>query len=139
MAAGSGWRSSIARFGPSAAHADQPKRGELACSFCGEAQHEVGKIVAGQNSIAICDACTDKGAQVLATGTAAATPLAEITPLLLPGAADRSAAVTAPNCSFCGKGPHKVAGLVTAAGATASGVTICDECLALCQEIIEVP
>ena len=92
--------------------------GELACSFCGQTRHDVGKLIAGQDSIAICEACTDKGAQVLATG-----------------AADQSAVATAPNCSFCGKGPHKVAGLVTAAGAAASGVTICDECLALCQEI----
>ena len=109
--------------------------GELACSFCGQTRHDVGKLIAGQDSIAICEACTAKGAQVLATGAAAATRLAEITPLLLPGAADQSAVATAPNCSFCGKGPHKVAGLVTAAGAAASGVTICDECLALCQEI----
>lgn len=122
-----GWRSFASR-------GDRPKRGELACSFCGKAQKEVGKLIAGPGYVAICDACTGKAAQVLATGGVAATPLSSIKPLPLAAEDDGPEAVA--RCSFCGKGRHQVAGLAMAAGTTTAGVTICDECLTLCQEII---
>jgi ATP-dependent Clp protease ATP-binding subunit ClpX len=35
-------------------------------------------------------------------------------------------------CSFCGKGEHEIHKLVAG-----PGVYICDECVTLCQEIIE--
>jgi ATP-dependent protease Clp ATPase subunit len=39
-------------------------------------------------------------------------------------------------CSFCGKDRRQVTGLAIAAGTTMAGVTVCDECVALCREII---
>jgi ClpX C4-type zinc finger len=124
-----GWRSFTAR-------GDRPKRGELACSFCGKAQKEVRKLIAGPGGVAICETCTDKAARVLATGVAAATPLSAIKPLP-PAAGDEPEAMAGARCSFCGKGRHQVAGLAMAAGTVTAGVTICDECLALCREIID--
>jgi hypothetical protein len=124
-----GWRS----FAP---RADRPKRGELACSFCGTAQKETRKLICGPGYVAICDACTDKAAGVLATGGSAATRLSSIKPVPLPAPAGGPAAEAVARCSFCGKGRHQVDGLALAAGTTTAGVTICDECLALCHEII---
>jgi ATP-dependent protease Clp ATPase subunit len=131
-----GWRSDRAR-------GDRPKQGELACSFCGKRQREVRKLIVGHSSaagpgfVAICDACAGKAGQALVTGMAAATPLSTIKPVLMPGTTGLPAeAAAAGQCSFCHKGPHQVAGLAVAAGATTANVTICDECLALCQEII---
>lgn len=73
---------------------------------------------------------------MLATGQVAATPLSSIKPLPPPGKdAPADPAATA-RCSFCGKGRHQVTGLAAAAGSAAAGVRICDECLALCREII---
>jgi hypothetical protein len=127
---GRGWRSFTAR-------GDRPKRGELTCSFCGKAQKEVRKLIAGPGYVAICETCTDKARQVLETGKVSATRLSSITslpPTAVTGAAGES--LTVAKCSFCGKGRHQVAGLARAAGTTTAGVTICDECLALCHEII---
>lgn len=127
---GRGWRSFTSR-------GDRPKRGELTCSFCGVPQKESGKLIAGPGYVAICDACAGKAGQVLATGAATATRLSSIKPVPLPGTADAPAGQAAvARCSFCGKGRHQVAGLAMAAGTTADGVRICDECLALCAEII---
>jgi ClpX C4-type zinc finger len=130
-----GWRSFTGRPGPLGARGDRPKRGELACSFCGKIQKEVGKLIAGPNFVAICDTCTGKASQVLETGRVAATPLSAIRPA--PSATDGPAGPEAvAKCSFCGKGRHQVIGLAVAAGTTTAGVTVCDECLALCREII---
>ncbi len=126
-----GWRSFTVR-------GDRLKRGELACSFCGKAQKEVRKLIAGPGYVAICETCTDKAAQVLATGVAAATPLSSLKPVPRPATADDGPAATAAaRCSFCGKGRRQVSGLAMAAGTVTGGVTICDECLALCREIID--
>jgi hypothetical protein len=125
-----GWRSFTVR-------GDRPKRGELACSFCGQAQKEVRKLIAGPGGVAICETCTGKAAQVLATGVVAATPLSTVKPVPRPAKADVPGPEAVARCSFCGKGRHQVAGLASAAGTTMTGVSICDECLALCREIID--
>lgn len=106
------------------------------CSFCGRSPG-TGKLVAGNGGIGICDGCIVKASQVLATGQVAATPLSSVKPVPRPAKADvppDPAAVT--TCSFCGKGHHRVTGLAMAAGTSGDGVRICDECLALCREII---
>ena len=122
-----GWRS----FAP---HGDRPKRPVLACSFCGKAQKEALKLIAGPGYVAICETCTDKATGVVATGEATATRLSSIKPVPARAATDGPEPAAA--CSFCGKGRRQVAGLAMAAGAATAGVTICDECLALCREII---
>jgi hypothetical protein len=58
---GRSWRSFTAR-------ADRPRRGELACSFCGKPQKETRKLIAGPGLVAICETCAGKAGQVLATG-----------------------------------------------------------------------
>ena len=78
----------------------------LRCSFCGQAQQEVAKLIAGPG-VYICDGCV---------GLARTW-----TPLPYPGR----------SCSFCGRWTPREA-RVTGHGA----VAICDECLDLCDQII---
>jgi hypothetical protein len=94
----------------------------LTCSFCGKAQKQARKLIAGPG-IYICDTCIELADRVIATGEVAATPLSEVKPLGEEAATAR--------CSFCGKHRHKVAGLAAAAAGA-----ICNECLELCREII---
>ncbi len=78
----------------------------LRCSFCGRAQQEVAKLIAGPG-VYICSGCV----------TLART----WEPLPAPGR----------SCSFCGTWApreHRVTGHGT--------VAICDQCLDLCDEII---
>jgi hypothetical protein len=125
---GRGWRSFTTR--------DRTRRDELTCSFCGTSRQQVRKLIVGPG-VAICGNCADKAGQVLETGQVAATPLSSIKPVPSPAKADTTAkADTVARCSFCGKGRHQVDGLAMAAGTTAAGVTICTECVALCQEIV---
>jgi hypothetical protein len=127
---GRGWRSFAAR-------GERARRGELPCSFCGKSRKEVRKLIVGPG-VAICEVCAGKAGQVLSTGEVAATPLSSIKPVLPPVEADVSTEAEAvATCSFCGKGRHQVAGLAMAAGTTTAGVTICTECLALCEEIVK--
>jgi hypothetical protein len=126
---GRGWRSFSAR-------ADRTRRSELACSFCGKSQKEVRKLIAGTGHIAICETCAGKAGQVLATGQVAATPLSSIKAVPLPGEAAAGEAADVAKCSFCGKTRCQVDGIALAAGTTTAGVSVCTECVALCQEII---
>ena len=127
---GRGWRSLAPR-------GDRARRGELPCSFCGKSKKEVRKLIVGPG-VAICEVCAGKAGQVLSAGGVAATPLSSIKPVPLPTAASAPGeAEAAATCSFCGKGRHQVDGLAMAAGTTTAGVTICTECLALCEEIVK--
>jgi ATP-dependent protease Clp ATPase subunit len=79
----------------------------LHCSFCGRAQGQVAKLIAGPGIRFICDGCV----------TLART---------WPPAGDPHG-----SCSFCGRPAATVARLVTHEAAS-----ICDGCLDLCDEII---
>ncbi|MBV9451184.1 MAG: hypothetical protein JO345_35395 [Streptosporangiaceae bacterium] len=94
----------------------------LRCSFCGKSQPETKKLIAGPG-VYICDGCVDLADRVIADGEPSATPLSSITVI-----GDDPAA---PKCSFCGKRRDQVTGM-----AAAEEVSICTECLSLCQEII---
>jgi NMD protein affecting ribosome stability and mRNA decay len=85
-----------------------------ACSFCGEPAPGPGRFVGGNGGIGICADCVAK--------TTAVKPV--------------PADVTAAACSFCGKRRDQVDRLALAAGTGAGPVAICNECLALCTEII---
>ena len=123
---GHGWRSFAGLGG-------RPKRGKPpACSFCGKPQAQVRKLIAGPGFVAICESCAGKAGQVIATGKVAATPVSSIKPVPSPAEAGTPGPA---RCSFCGKGRHEVDGLAMAAGTTTAGVSVCTECLALCQEI----
>jgi ATP-dependent protease Clp ATPase subunit len=78
----------------------------IRCSFCGRAQQQVGKLIAGPG-VYICDGCVAMARTWPAVG--------------YPGRA----------CSFCGKWTPGEGRLV-AKGPT----SICEECLDLCDEIL---
>ena len=97
--------------------------GLLSCSFCGQNQKQVKKLIVGPDG-RICDRCTDRARTVLAAvGKTASTPMATIRQL---GDEDRDG-----GCSFCGKRRHQVEGM-----AVAGDARICNECLDLCDEIV---
>jgi ClpX C4-type zinc finger len=107
----------------------RPDPGLLHCTFCGQDQKHVKKLIAGP-SVYICDGCVDLALGVLTSGEPATTQAAELSagpaqePLL--------------QCSFCGKRRDQVAALVVSSAQTGRGApaTTCDECLGLCTEII---
>ncbi len=98
------------------AGARRPSRGPGRCSFCGTGHLEARRLIAGPG-VWICDRCVG-AAEHVAGGGAARDGLSEVT------VEDR-------RCGFCGKRRRNVRGM-----ATAGAVTICADCLALCDEIL---
>src|SRR5579872_6231943 len=72
----------------------RPDPSLLHCTFCGQHQKQVKKLIAGP-SVYICDACTGLAQAVLADGEPVTTAIAELTA----GPEDEPRA----QCSFCGK------------------------------------
>jgi hypothetical protein len=114
----------------------------LACTFCGQDQTQVQKLIAGPH-VYICDACVRMARDLISSGPAPGGPLVPVTMTPGPGQPefeprDRLA------CSFCGKRLHQVAGLAATAPPAQSSAkrgllpraTVCTECLDLCAEII---
>jgi ATP-dependent protease Clp ATPase subunit len=99
----------------------------LLCSFCGTSQKQVKVLIGGSHAY-ICDECVSRAHAVMAEpGRTASTPIATIGQI-----GDEA---VAQQCSFCGKGRHRVAAM-----ASAGDARICNECLELCDEIVsEVP
>lgn len=112
----------------------------LACTFCGQGQAQVQKLIAGPH-VYICDACVANAKNVITSGPVPGVPLVT----MAPGHGqpefepkDRLA------CSFCGKKLHQVAGLAATAPPAGTSAkrgllpraTVCTECLDLCTEII---
>jgi hypothetical protein len=94
----------------------------LTCSFCGQDQEHVKKLIAGPG-VYICDRCINRVDKVLAvTGEVATTPIAVIQQV--------SEDARTASCTFCDKSRHEVAAM-----ASAGTARICDECLRLCLEI----
>lgn len=83
----------------------------LKCSFCGKAQEQVCKLIAGRREL-ICDECVHKYAERV----------------------DRYLRRKQKKCSFCGKKEEQVQKLIIS---TTKKAYICDECLELCVEILE--
>ncbi len=117
------WAPRVRRFG----------RQVLPCSFCGRHQQEVTKLIAGQGGVAICDSC------VALAGTSL-----DRDGELVYGQQVTVAEQPAPGqCPFCGKhtavelaaDPRSPIRLIIAPGAS-KPAAICEECLALCEEII---
>lgn len=94
-------------------------RTPLSCSFCGAAQAERRKLIAGPG-ISICDACVAIAQAVLDTGEAGATALVPLEP------------TTQARCRFCGLGGRRTGGPLVAGG----GLSICGRCLGLCREVL---
>ena len=99
----------------------------LLCSFCGMSQKQVKVLIGGSHAY-VCDECVGRAHAVISEpGRTAGTAIATIGQVR-----DKAGAK---QCSFCGKGRHRVAAM-----ASAGDVRICNECLDLCDEIVsEVP
>jgi hypothetical protein len=110
---------------------DTPPDNGLACTFCGNSQYQVRKLIAGP-SVYICDACVELARGMISSGSAASTRLGPVHAV-----ADQDGRV---RCRFCGKHRDEVAGMAAmpaGPGDEASGpAAICAECLSLCIEII---
>ena len=79
------------------------------CSFCGTPQDQVQRLIAGPN-VSICDACVAR----FLTSQEARQEQHDL------------------RCSFCGRPQRQVSFLAVGP----QGVSICNLCLDLCQEII---
>lgn len=89
------------------------------CSFCDKNQDDVQRLIAGPGGIYICDECIDKiHERPESGGTRVNTEAPEASTV---------------RCSFCGKKAKQVTYLVQ----EPQGVSICNECIHLCREIIE--
>jgi ATP-dependent protease Clp ATPase subunit len=97
--------------------------GDLSCSFCGRSQQQVTTLIAGKSGY-ICDGCMRRAQAVIAepgrTASAATATIEQV-----------SAETGAERCSFCDKHRHQVAAM-----ASAGDARVCDECLELCDEIV---
>jgi hypothetical protein len=107
----------------------RPDPGLLHCTFCGQDQKHVKKLIAGP-SVYICNGCTDLAEGVISDGKPVMTQVAG----LYAGPRQESRV----QCSFCGKCRDQVAGMVMSTAQTGRNhpATICNECLDLCREII---
>ena len=97
---------------------------DLTCSFCGTAQNEIRKLIAGSSGY-ICDACVGLAGGVISSGSPADTALGTVH--AVPEQNGQA------HCSFCGKPRYRVDGLAETQG----GTSICVECLSLCNEILD--
>ena len=96
----------------------------LTCSFCGKSQKQVKKLIAGPQ-VYICDGCVGRVRAVIAEpGRTVSTTIATIQQV--------SDEAGAEQCSFCGKPRHQVAAMTSTGDAR-----ICNECLALCDQILD--
>jgi len=84
------------------------------CLFCGAANADVHRMIAGANGTAICDACVDRCTAIIVELDSA--PIRYI-------------------CAFCGKTNDQVRRMVTGAG----GSTICNECVTLVAQWDTLP
>jgi ClpX C4-type zinc finger len=115
------------------------------CSFCGRPREACAKLIAGPG-IFICDGCVARASR-LAVGAAAEGEVGGSAPLLVEPSGSEA------KCSFCGKQAQHVQRLVAGGVASTPGgksgqvgqvgqvgkgprIFICDECLALCEEIL---
>jgi len=104
-----------------ASECDEPNSKEVTyieCSFCGKKQNDVAKLIAGP-AVFICNECVDDCSAALAERE----PTGSIT-MLISKAAEAK-------CSFCGKSPIEVSGIVGVPTAR-----ICDQCIKICRDIL---
>jgi RNA polymerase sigma factor (sigma-70 family) len=102
--------------------AGQPRAG-LTCTFCGRAQGQGCKLIAGPG-VYICDLCIVLSDEVLSVGEQRANDRIRLIPV---GSVEAET-----KCNFCGKKRAHLRGLVSG-----SAVQICNECVDLCKEILD--
>jgi hypothetical protein len=111
---------------------------DRACSFCGAAQRQVSKLIAGPG-VFICERCFALANEVLAEGEERSNRWTTLAP-------EQDAEA---RCNFCGKRRRHVAWMIVAPGMPPvgkfgrkryarrfPGVRECSDCLALCGEIM---
>jgi ClpX C4-type zinc finger len=112
-------------------HQQQPS-----CTFCGKPQNKVRKLIAGPG-VFICGGCVTLARHVITDAVTVTTERGPIS--VVPGQQPRA------RCNFCGKQRDQVAAQAgiplcatkeTNEKTTTGHAIICDECLALCDEII---
>ena len=91
---------------------------QLECSFCYKKQYDVSKLIAGP-AVFICNECVDDCSSALGKRE----PTGSIT-MIISKAAEAK-------CSFCGRGPIEVGGIVGVPTAR-----ICDQCIKICRDIL---
>jgi ATP-dependent protease Clp ATPase subunit len=104
--------------------------GQFACSFCGRAQREVGKLVAGP-MVFVCDTCVGATAKTLGDKPP------DWTAIVPDGGAEL--------CSFCGKPAGQVWRVIATSNRSTwwpfrserpRSVSICNECIELCNDFL---
>jgi ATP-dependent protease Clp ATPase subunit len=103
------------------AHSDD----SLECSFCGQRQRQVRKLIAGP-AACICDVCINALSKAIAGDDAAISGD-------LRGVGERTC-----TCSFCGRNRPEVQAMFESLPRPGILRYICNECLGLCQEILAV-
>lgn len=104
-----------------ASECDQPASKEVTyvdCSFCGKKQAEAKTLIAGP-AVYVCDECVQDCKNALRSSE----PTGSITMIL-----SKAAQAT---CSFCGRKPMEVDGIVGVPQAK-----ICNQCIKICEEIL---
>jgi hypothetical protein len=102
----------------------------ICCTFCGRADTEVGKIIAGP-AVYICDGCTALATAVVDDRAAHGDDRVRIEYLERDIPRHSGAGKQRTGCSFCGMSRKHSGALVGTPAAH-----ICDACLHLCREII---
>jgi ClpX C4-type zinc finger len=109
----------------------RPDPTQLACTFCGQRQREVRKLIAGPG-VYICNSCVAVADTVTSSGRPGQT---EFGPMInVPEDQTRA------RCNFCGKDRGQGATMAVmptvTVERTSTSAVICSECVALCNEII---
>ena len=101
------------------------------CSFCGRSRQQGARLIAGPG-VFICERCVAQASRL--AGGAPLDEQVEV-PLRVEPADSQL------KCSFCGKRTGQVRRVVASmpGGKPAQVTAICDECLALCEEILAEP
>jgi hypothetical protein len=116
---------------------------QLSCTFCGQDQTQVQKLIAGPHAY-ICDACVAQARNVISSGPVPGGPFVPVIMMPEHGRPEGEPKVKLA-CSFCGKQLHQVNGLAASSASPAPGpvtrglpsrAAVCTECLDLCDEII---
>jgi ATP-dependent protease Clp ATPase subunit len=108
------------------------------CSFCGQHQDEVGRLIAGPRAL-ICDRCVESCAGNFSGGSSwdeATRTWVEHAPRSPWPRQRRSHFGDHATCSFCGTSEPDLQWLV---GSRDPSTFVCDECVGICLAIIQEP
>jgi len=102
----------------------------LKCSYCGKPQTDVKKLVCGPG-VYICDKCVELCNKLLVVNISGETPLTNKNNIVKHENIDIGTQLAELNCSFCKKPNTNVEKLIAG-----TGVSICNECVDICNELL---